>query len=99
MDAKTLKKLINQYCEDYEGCKFERVQNKLSQRADLHAFLLMDRILPSSDNIISRAEHKEIYFSVQIDDFASVVTQDEVLELVRCGVSYDGHFNCLYMFT
>lgn len=99
MNSKELKELINQYCDDCQGCKFELVENKLSNRADLHAFLLMDRILPGDSNIILSARHKEVYFSFKMDEFAAVVTQEEVLELVRCGVCYDGHFDCLYMCT
>jgi hypothetical protein len=98
MNSKQLKELINQHCENLQGCKFELVENKLSQRADLHAFILMDRILPTNLNIISSARHKEIWFNINVDDFAAVVTEDEVLELVRCGISYDGQYDCLYMF-
>ncbi len=43
--------------EKYEDefLRFERVENKFSQRHDLHAFILLDKIMPSGYAMISDA--------------------------------------------
>ena len=38
---------------DEEFLKFERVENKRSQRPDLHAFLLLDELVPDKSDIIA----------------------------------------------
>lgn len=42
---------------DAEYLEFSSVQNKRSQRADLHAFMLLDELCPSSKDIVSCASH------------------------------------------
>lgn len=41
-------------CAEY--LKFDRVEPKLSRRPDLHAFLLLDRLVPGIRDIIGCAE-------------------------------------------
>ena len=68
--------------------KFEKVENKLSKRSDLHAFILLDKLFGGSDDIISCAEHDMIVLCVSSDQY-NQLTKEQVLELVRCGVMYD----------
>lgn len=83
--------------DDY--LKFDRVQNKLSMRPDLHAFLLLDAIFPNPGReIITSASHDEICLDqgwVRLE----TLTNDQILELVRCGVLYDRQHDCLTMFV
>lgn len=82
--------------DDNEYLEFERVQNKRSQRPDLHAFLLLDALFPGSSNIISGACHDEFYLDVGGCDLESL-TDEQIIELIRCGVMHrDGS---LYMFA
>ena len=70
-----------------EFLEFSRVENKRSNRPDLHAFLLLDSIVSGTTDIIDAAEHDEIYFSVTPEDLtAACITEDQVIELRRCGV-------------
>lgn len=73
---------------DWEFLKFERVENKRSQRPDLHAFLLLDELLPGNSDIVSAAEHDVIYLDVDAEKLAEVITESQVVELRRCGVIY-----------
>lgn len=84
--------------EDEYG-EFERVQDKLSSRPDLHAFILLNELCPDGRDIVSAAEHDEIYLDVDMDELATVITEDQVCDLVRCGVRYDGGLDCLAMFV
>lgn len=99
MKGDELRTLIREYGETDEPHKFERVAVKFTQRADLHAFILLDKLLPSNMDIIRAAEHDEIYFEIDIDELAKVITHEQVLELVRCGISYDSHNDSLYSFV
>lgn len=77
---------------DDEFGKFDRVTNKLSNRSDLHAFILLDKLMPGGDwpfpDLIAAAEHDQIYLSIDCDKLNDVITDEQVLELVRCGVMY-----------
>lgn len=76
---------------DEEYLKFESVETKRNNRADLHAFLLLDELVPCVANIVAYATHDEIELEPSVAELAAaVVTTAQVLELVRCGVRCDG---------
>lgn len=83
---------------DNEFLKFELVANKVSQRADLHAMVLLDRWFPSSQYILSAAWHDEVSFNIQDKEIESL-TDEQIQELVRCGVKYSDTHYCLTMFV
>ena len=82
-----------------EFLEFDEVENKLSNRPDLCAFILLDKLLPGDSDIVSAAEHDEIFLDVDIETLESVATADDLLTLIRCGVRYDSDFDCLAMFV
>jgi len=82
-----------------EYIKFERVQNKLSQRPDLHAFMLLDQLVPGNKDIIACATHDEIGLSVAWEDVAKVATEEQWIDLIRCGLRYDSGNDALVMFA
>ena len=79
--------------------EFDRIEKKLSGRPDLHAFMLLDKLFPHRKDIISAAEHDEIYLSVEPSELAEVATEEQIIELVRCGVRYDEDNDSLAMFA
>lgn len=84
---------------DREFLKFENVRYKLSSRPDLHAFLVLDALVPGIRDMVSGAEHDEIYLDVEIEDLAAVVDPEMLLDLHRCGVRYDEETVGLAMFA
>jgi hypothetical protein len=78
---------------------FEKVENPLSQRPDLHAFMLLDRLVPGKRELISASEHDEFYLSVDCEELSKVATLEIVRELHRCGVRYSAEYDCLCMFA
>ena len=87
---------FEKHSDDY--IKFDRVDSKRSQRPDLHAFLLLAELFPSTSDIVSGAGHDEIWLSPtgkQIETLTDV----QILELVRCGVRYDSDHESLCMFV
>lgn len=99
MHADELRKLFNEYGETDEPHKFDRIPVKFSKRDDLHAFILLDKIMPDGHTMVSAAGYDEIFLDFDIEELAKVITQEHILELVRCGVSYDSHHDRLYMFV
>lgn len=99
MNREELISLFDKYSEEVTLCAFDDVKNKYSKRSDLHAFILLDKIMPSTHDIICSARHQEIFLECKIEKLAKVITEEQIKELVACGVSYDYSRDCLYMFT
>lgn len=100
MELERMEELFDQYSDEDEYLKFEKVENKLSQRSDLHAFILFDKLMPvSKSDIIGSSEHDEFYLSIEPEEFAKVATDENILELVRCGVMYNSSYDSFSMFS
>jgi hypothetical protein len=82
-----------------EYIKFDRVTDKRSQRPDLHAFLLLDALVPGDRDLIGCAAHDEFFLDVDPDKLAAVITPEQIIELLRCGVSWDAGSDSLAMFA
>ena len=97
MTHETLKDLFDRHA-DAEHLHWERVTNRRSQRPDLHAFLLLDALQPGDGDIVSGAEHDTFYMHTNIEKLADVITEDQVVELLRCGILLDPLGDFLYSF-
>lgn len=93
--------MINKLFEKHDDqfLKFDMVQNKTSNRADLHAFNLLDKIIPGNTDMISAAEHDEIWLDVDLDELVERATEDQIIDLIRSGVRYDRSVGSLVMFV
>lgn len=78
---------FKQFDKEYLG--FDKVEPKLASRPDLHAFILLNKLVPHTQEIIAAAEHDVIYLDVDMVKFGLIVTDDHILELVRCGIIWD----------
>jgi hypothetical protein len=92
-----LEELFDKHDDEY--LNFKRVQPKLSSRPDIHAFIILDKLLPAKSDIISAAEHDEIFLDVDPEELAKVATEEQIVELIRCGVRYDSDTGSLAMFV
>lgn len=90
-----MKDLFDTHNDEY--ITFERVVTKRSQRPDLHAFLLLDELVPGDRDIIACGEHDEVYLSIDVEALAAVVTEAQVIELVRCGVRCSREGLCMFV--
>lgn len=98
---------LSEFFEEHEDefLKFDRIGDKFSTRPDLHAFILLDDLLENvpfsrgEDDIIGSAEHDEIYLSVDVEKLLTVISEDELIDLHRCGVRYDEQYDTLCMFV
>lgn len=102
--AATFEKFENEYLN------FESIESPRHPCPDLGAFLLLAELAPDvisnsgpyngkQHDIVSAADHDEIWLSVDLGKFAEVATEENILELVRCGVRYDTENESLAMFV
>lgn len=93
---------IEELFKKHEGehNKFERIENQPSNRPDLCAFIYLDKILPVTTirDIVSCAEHDKIYLNFHLDEIKKF-SEEDVLYLMRCGISFDCENQCLYTFV
>jgi len=84
-----------------EYIQFQNVANKRSRRPDMHAFIVLDELLPGDGkgDLISAAEHDQFFLDIEPEALARVATEEIILDLVRCGVSFDGENESLFLFT
>jgi hypothetical protein len=47
--------------------------------------------------MISGSAHDVIYLAPDFEDLAEVLTEDDIVYLLRCGVLCSTEFECLYM--
>jgi len=87
MDMEKIEELFDACVDDFMN--FDSIENKRSNRPDLHAFLLLDSLFPGNDDMVCAAGHDIIYLNVEMDDFQKIATEELILELLRCGVCYD----------
>lgn len=92
-----IEKIFEEHEDDF--IRFERVEKKLSNRRDLHAFILLDSILPNSESIISGANHDELWLDIDLEELAKKATKEQIIDLHRCGIRYFSEYDCLGMFV
>lgn len=97
MDVREMRELFSHFTGTRDFLSFDKVESPRSRRPDLHAFLLLDSLVPGVGDLVSDAEHDEIYLGIQPGDLAAVVTEAQILELVRCGVRYGEYGLCMFV--
>jgi len=92
--------------ENEEFLKFERIDNPKHITPDICAFLMLSEMAPAIGrgsgrpvDIVSAAEHDEIFLATDCQQLATVATIEFVRDLVRCGVRYSEEYDCLCMFV
>jgi hypothetical protein len=96
-ETMTLAEMFAQCEDDY--LDFDKWTDAPSKRADLAAFILLDKLQPGGGDIVCASEHDEFRLSIDCDELAKVITQADVRNLTRCGVRYSGDYDCLSMFA
>jgi hypothetical protein len=81
-----------------EYLEFKHINNPPSKRPDVCAFILLDKLFPADRDMVSAAEHDEIYLDVEWEQI-TLLTDEHILYLVRCGVRFNSENESLAMFT
>lgn len=81
----------NEDCSCAEYGKFDRVteKNRLHLRPDICGMLILDRLSPGDSDMVTAAEHDEIWFDVNAERVAANATKDDILDIIRCGLRWD----------
>ncbi len=79
-----------------EFLKFDRVGSPRHSRPDLAGFLLLDSILPSGRDMIFGSEHDEYYLDPDPEAVAEVITEAQIIDLLRCGIRFNGSSFCVF---
>ena len=91
MNLRSLKDLFRSFSDEF--LQFDRVEEKISARSDLHAFMRLDQVLPQQFKIIDSATDGTIRLGINSYCFAEIATPELVKELVQCGVQIDTNGN------
>lgn len=87
---------------DDEFLKFDRIKQPIypgTLRPDLYAFNLLDALVPGTQDMVSGAEHDEIFLDVDLDKLADKILDWQVIDLIRCGVRFVSEYDSLAMFA
>jgi len=96
--AELFEKLGNKSNGEY--LKFERIEKKLSRRPDIHAFILLDQLSPKPGrDMVAAAKHDEVWLGVDVGEVAAAITREQVVDLYRCGISYDEETGSFHTFV
>jgi hypothetical protein len=79
-----MEELFEKFNDDF--LKFGQIKNPRHPRPDICAFLMLHDLCPSNHDMVTSAEHDEIWLDVREDELAKVITRDQIHDLVRCGV-------------
>jgi len=101
MTLDEMKALFEKYSsgESIEYVAFKRVKNPKCKRPDICAFIRLDELVSGKAYMVSAAEHDEIFLDVDVEELAAVVTEEDIVMLLRCGVRYDSSVDSLAMFV
>jgi hypothetical protein len=103
MTVEELETLFEKHHEEHG--EFQKVKKPRSKRADLNALMLIDSLvtydesLGDSEDIISASEHDQAWISIEPERLAPFVTEEQVIELIRCGIRYDREHDAFCFFT
>ncbi len=81
-----------------EFLRYDRIEPKIELPHDLHAFNLLHKLVPRRQDMVVAAEHDEIFLSVEPDALEAVATEEQIVELIRCGVRLS-NYDTLAMFV
>lgn len=79
-----------------EHAQFKRVTAPRSGRQDLHAFILLDALVPGDRKILAGASHDEVYLDTDTEQLAAVITPEQVVELIRCSIRFGSEGLCMF---
>lgn len=74
--------------QEDEYLHFERVAMPPTRRPDLCAFMLLDRLISGSRDILAGAKHDEVCLAIDPLDLASAASKEDLITLIRCGIRY-----------
>lgn len=91
--------IFEKHYEEFLKCKDVPPERMLTSRADLHVFMMLDRMVPGSNDIVSAANHDEIFLSIEPVDLMQAASEEDIVDMIRCGLRFDRDNESLCMFV
>lgn len=83
-----------------EYIKFGKIENPIGNRPDLCALMMLNSYFPNDcSDMISNCEHDCFYLDIDCEKLAKLISEDDIITLIRCGVIFDEAHICLKMIT
>jgi hypothetical protein len=94
-----LKELFEKHGDEF--LRHKNIENPMHRQADLCAFLMLDKIAPLNNDrdIIISSQYDEITLAFDPKKVALYATEQEIIDLIRCGLRYDSDEDCFVMFV
>ena len=94
LTADEVEEFFDTYNDEYgKGQDIPKIR-RLAHRDDVHAFMMLDRLLPPKKkqlehgppDMICGAEHDKIWLGVEYKELAKAgITEEQIIDLIRCG--------------
>ncbi len=67
----------------------------------VHDFVVFESLVKfvKRGDLIGNLGHEEIYLNVDVDEVISVLSEGDLVKLIRCGLRYSDEDECFVMFT
>jgi hypothetical protein len=87
--------------DDFGNIEDVKPSRRLHRRTDLNAFLLLDQLLTNGNDsaILISAEHEQVWLSPKPWEVMLRASEEDLLDLIRCGVFYDEDNDSLSMYV
>jgi hypothetical protein len=87
--------------DDFGKIEDVKTARRLHRRADLNAFLLLDKLLTNGNDsaILVDARNEQVWLSPKPWEVMQRASEEDLLDLVRCGVFYDEDNDSLSMYV
>jgi len=86
---------------DSERGKFDRITNPPSTHRDLCAMLILSKFMAHHNTCVINCAVSDdtcnLVFEPSIHDVETLATEQQVIDLIRCGVSYSREYDALIM--
>lgn len=102
-----LKEVFEKYEDEF--MKFERIENPRHPVRDVCGFIMLDEIAPKfyqseqykhqRENMVAWVKHDQIWLTTNTEELANKATEEQIRDLLRCGVFYDSDTESLSMFV
>jgi hypothetical protein len=87
--------------DDFGNIEDVKPSRRLHRRPDLNAFLLLDKLLTNGNDsaILVDARNEQVWLSPKPWEVMQRASEEDLLDLVRCGVFYDEDNDSLSMYV
>ena len=97
MNTNELIELFETHNIEYKKFSSIPKESKLHNRPDLCALLKLDKLAPNEGmKILSNEYDYKLYISVQLNKVLNIITEDDVIYLLRCGVLFCVEYEAFY---